>query len=310
MGISVQGMTADISAAASSALPLLPPPPSDTSVTMLQSPSLLGSKVELGPGPGCMPAHIWATNQSEGGNTHTDVLTNCRPSLCPHVTGCCSGALPHATTHELGIVASLRTRYALGYFGTCPWVFPLDHAYFQSQTGLNIHELMARRQDPASENDRTRETKTAIQINRLTSRPTLCASDTTEGRSGFAAAEDDEWSPALKLDGVGMMDLPNGQSGITTTAATVSEKSSSSESLSDKGSSDLKKSFDAVVFDVLKVTPEEYAGQITLMDAPVFKAIQPEVSCIQFSREKRGVGGFIRILFLTPSVRNHACLLS
>ncbi|XP_010738071.2 ras-specific guanine nucleotide-releasing factor RalGPS2 isoform X3 [Larimichthys crocea] len=85
-----------------------------------------------------------------------------------------------------------------------------------------------------------------------------------------------------------MMDLPNGQSGITTTAATVSEKSSSSESLSDKGSSDLKKSFDAVVFDVLKVTPEEYAGQITLMDAPVFKAIQPEElsSCGWNKKEK------------------------
>ncbi|KQL59821.1 hypothetical protein AAES_17878 [Amazona aestiva] len=54
-------------------------------------------------------------------------------------------------------------------------------------------------------------------------------------------------------------------------------KSSSSESLSDKGSAELKKSFDAVVFDVLKVTPEEYAGQITLMDVPVFKAIQPEL---------------------------------
>lgn len=40
---------------------------------------------------------------------------------------------------------------------------------------------------------------------------------------GFATAENDEWSPALELDGVGMMDLPNGQSGITTTAATVSE---------------------------------------------------------------------------------------
>ncbi|XP_039667324.1 ras-specific guanine nucleotide-releasing factor RalGPS2 isoform X2 [Perca fluviatilis] len=85
-----------------------------------------------------------------------------------------------------------------------------------------------------------------------------------------------------------MMDLPNGQSSITTTAATVSEKSSSSESLSDKGSSDLKKSFDAVVFDVLKVTPEEYAGQITLMDAPVFQAIQPEElsSCGWNKKEK------------------------
>ncbi|XP_028258753.1 ras-specific guanine nucleotide-releasing factor RalGPS2 isoform X4 [Parambassis ranga] len=85
-----------------------------------------------------------------------------------------------------------------------------------------------------------------------------------------------------------MMDVPNGQSSITNTAATVSEKSSSSESLSEKGSSELKKSFDAVVFDVLKVTPEEYAGQITLMDAPVFKAIQPEElsSCGWNKKEK------------------------
>lgn len=44
-----------------------------------------------------------------------------------------------------------------------------------------------------------------------------------ESQADFAAAEDDEWSPALKLDGVGMMDLPNGQSSITTNAATVSE---------------------------------------------------------------------------------------
>ncbi|XP_017262703.1 ras-specific guanine nucleotide-releasing factor RalGPS2 isoform X3 [Kryptolebias marmoratus] len=90
------------------------------------------------------------------------------------------------------------------------------------------------------------------------------------------------------LDGMGMMDLPNGQSSITNAAATASEKSSSSESLSDKGSSELKKSFDAVVFDVLKVTPEEYAGQITLMDAPVFQAIQPEElsSCGWNKKEK------------------------
>ncbi|XP_025940458.1 ras-specific guanine nucleotide-releasing factor RalGPS2 isoform X4 [Apteryx rowi] len=81
-----------------------------------------------------------------------------------------------------------------------------------------------------------------------------------------------------KINGVGSMDLMNGQSSSVNIAATASEKSSSSESLSDKGSAELKKSFDAVVFDVLKVTPEEYAGQITLMDVPVFKAIQPEVS--------------------------------
>ncbi|MBN3314977.1 RGPS2 factor, partial [Atractosteus spatula] len=135
---------------------------------------------------------------------------------------------------------------------------------------------------------------------------------------------------------MGMMDLPNGQSHVASFTATASEKSSSSESLSDKGSSELKKSFDAVVFDVLKVTPEEYAlvypvfphrrldivlaiadagllwlchvlspsergalspggtreraadGQITLMDAPVFKAIQPEElsSCGWNKKEK------------------------
>ncbi|CAJ1060067.1 ras-specific guanine nucleotide-releasing factor RalGPS2 isoform X2 [Xyrichtys novacula] len=88
-----------------------------------------------------------------------------------------------------------------------------------------------------------------------------------------------------------MMDLPNGQSGATTTAAPVSERSSSSESLSERVSFDLKKSFDAVVFDVLKVTPEEYAGQITLMDAPVFKAIQPEElsSCGWNKKEKHSL---------------------
>ncbi|XP_078498314.1 ras-specific guanine nucleotide-releasing factor RalGPS2 isoform X3 [Lissotriton helveticus] len=84
------------------------------------------------------------------------------------------------------------------------------------------------------------------------------------------------------------MDLMNGQPSTANLVATASEKSSSSESLSDKASSELKKSFDAVVFDVLKVTPEEYAGQITLMDMPVFKAIQPEElsSCGWNKKEK------------------------
>ncbi|XP_023650231.1 ras-specific guanine nucleotide-releasing factor RalGPS2 isoform X1 [Paramormyrops kingsleyae] len=87
---------------------------------------------------------------------------------------------------------------------------------------------------------------------------------------------------------MGMMNVPDGRSKVSTYTAPVSEKSSSSESLSDRGSSELKKSFDAVVFDVLKVTPDEYAGQITLMDAPVFKAIQPEElsSCGWNKKEK------------------------
>uniref|UniRef100_A0ABM5GDF4 Ras-specific guanine nucleotide-releasing factor RalGPS2 isoform X2 n=1 Tax=Pogona vitticeps TaxID=103695 RepID=A0ABM5GDF4_9SAUR len=86
----------------------------------------------------------------------------------------------------------------------------------------------------------------------------------------------------------GNMDLTNGQLSGGNIATAASEKSSSSESLSDNGSAELKKSFDAVVFDVLKVTPEEYAGQITLMDIPVFKAIQPEElsSCGWNKREK------------------------
>lgn len=45
------------------------------------------------------------------------------------------------------------------------------------------------------------------------------------------------------------------------------QRSSSSESLSEKGPSELK-SFDAVVFDVLKVTPEEYAVSRTRLCVP------------------------------------------
>uniref|UniRef100_A0A667Y136 Ral GEF with PH domain and SH3 binding motif 1 n=1 Tax=Myripristis murdjan TaxID=586833 RepID=A0A667Y136_9TELE len=65
------------------------------------------------------------------------------------------------------------------------------------------------------------------------------------------------------------------------------QASSSSDSLDGPGV-DYAKSYDAVVFDVLKVTPEEFASQITLMDAPVFKAIQPEelASCGWNRKEK------------------------
>uniref|UniRef100_A0A8C0YAL4 Ral GEF with PH domain and SH3 binding motif 1 n=1 Tax=Cyprinus carpio carpio TaxID=630221 RepID=A0A8C0YAL4_CYPCA len=70
----------------------------------------------------------------------------------------------------------------------------------------------------------------------------------------------------------------------------IYKDSSSSESL-DGRSLDSAKSFDAVVFDMLKVTPEEFASQITLMDAPVFKAIQPEelASCGWNKKEKHSL---------------------
>uniref|UniRef100_A0A8C5AQK9 Ras-specific guanine nucleotide-releasing factor RalGPS1 n=1 Tax=Gadus morhua TaxID=8049 RepID=A0A8C5AQK9_GADMO len=68
------------------------------------------------------------------------------------------------------------------------------------------------------------------------------------------------------------------------------QASSSSDSL-DGSCVDYAKSYDAVVFDVLKVTPEEFASQITLMDAPVFKAIQPEElsSCGWNRKEKHSL---------------------
>uniref|UniRef100_A0A8C9K766 Ral GEF with PH domain and SH3 binding motif 1 n=1 Tax=Panthera tigris altaica TaxID=74533 RepID=A0A8C9K766_PANTA len=62
---------------------------------------------------------------------------------------------------------------------------------------------------------------------------------------------------------------------VLVTSATP-QGSSSSDSLEGQGCDYASKSYDAVVFDVLKVSPEEFASQITLMDIPVFKAIQPE----------------------------------
>ncbi|XP_004075081.1 ras-specific guanine nucleotide-releasing factor RalGPS1 [Oryzias latipes] len=82
----------------------------------------------------------------------------------------------------------------------------------------------------------------------------------------------------------------NGLLDGTSVNSVTSEASSSSCSL-DGPYVDCAKSYDAVVFDVLKVTPEEFASQITLMDAPVFKAIQPEelASCGWNGKEKHSL---------------------
>ncbi|XP_051788260.1 ras-specific guanine nucleotide-releasing factor RalGPS1 isoform X1 [Erpetoichthys calabaricus] len=82
----------------------------------------------------------------------------------------------------------------------------------------------------------------------------------------------------------------NGLMSSVPAASTPPESSSSSDSL-DGRRRDCAKSYDAVVFDVLKVTPEEFASQITLMDAPVFKAIHPEelASCGWNRKEKHSL---------------------
>ncbi|XP_069604112.1 ras-specific guanine nucleotide-releasing factor RalGPS1 isoform X7 [Ranitomeya imitator] len=83
----------------------------------------------------------------------------------------------------------------------------------------------------------------------------------------------------------------NGLMASVTVTSPTPEGSSSSDSLDGHSSDYANKSYDAVVFDVLKVTPEEFASQITLMDAPVFKAILPEelASCGWNRKEKHSL---------------------
>lgn len=48
------------------------------------------------------------------------------------------------------------------------------------------------------------------------------------------------------------------------------------------------RSYDEVVFDILKVEPDDFAKQITLMDIPVFKAIKPEeLSCCGWNKKNK-----------------------
>ncbi|XP_070532739.1 ras-specific guanine nucleotide-releasing factor RalGPS1-like isoform X2 [Ptychodera flava] len=74
----------------------------------------------------------------------------------------------------------------------------------------------------------------------------------------------------------------------TTPKMVVTEDRGSQDSLDSRWTLPRMKSYDAVVFDMLRVTPDEFASQITLQDIPVFKAIHPEelTSCAWSSKEK------------------------
>ncbi|XP_077986371.1 ras-specific guanine nucleotide-releasing factor RalGPS1-like isoform X2 [Glandiceps talaboti] len=74
----------------------------------------------------------------------------------------------------------------------------------------------------------------------------------------------------------------------TTPKLLSTEEQGSQDSLDSRWTLPRMKSYDAVVFDMLRVTPDEFASQITLLDMPVFRAIPPEelTSCSWSSREK------------------------
>jgi hypothetical protein len=84
--------------------------------------------------------------------------------------------------------------------------------------------------------------------------------------------------------------LNNSNFGANTNINTnqIFNSSSTSNNYNYNPSDDVNKAFDITVFDILKVDPDDIAGQLTLIDLPLFKQIQPDelISCKWMSREK------------------------
>ncbi|XP_059846889.1 ras-specific guanine nucleotide-releasing factor RalGPS2-like [Hypanus sabinus] len=72
------------------------------------------------------------------------------------------------------------------------------------------------------------------------------------------------------------MELTGDLSSDTTPNIRPEKSPSGASAEGESGSQNSRKSFDLVVFNALMVPPEQFASQITLLDATVFRSIQPE----------------------------------
>ncbi|XP_038045592.1 ras-specific guanine nucleotide-releasing factor RalGPS1-like isoform X1 [Patiria miniata] len=94
-----------------------------------------------------------------------------------------------------------------------------------------------------------------------------------------------------QLSASSVEDLTNGGESSSSRGSTLTGLSGREAADSGRWTLPRLKTYDAVVFDVLRVMPDDLANQITLMDLPVFKSITPEElsSCAWSGKDKNNL---------------------